>query len=261
MKKLLFIPVLLLILTACNDDHEVKPDMVPSDLTLEKMSGDIDSIEETPFSADSTGNIGEMDTCCFTIINFDSAGNRKIITKRKISGKIDEETFIERYINGMWKSSRTRKPDNGGGNITTTVNKRWQYTNGSEFDAEGKRINFYTGLTQNENGQILTWKRFDQDSVFREEGTSMYDSTSLLAEQVIKDSVGNIKSRTSYTYNAKGELIEETKTETIQGGSTTTITKYTYENHDERGNWTQRTTWDNLGRATKIVQRIYSYRG
>ncbi|HEV8270603.1 MAG TPA: hypothetical protein VGQ04_04815 [Chitinophagaceae bacterium] len=34
----------------------------------------------------------------------------------------------------------------------------------------------------------------------------------------------------------------------------TTVTKYTYESHDDMGNWTQRTTWNDKGKQ-QVLQR------
>jgi hypothetical protein len=37
-------------------------------------------------------------------------------------------------------------------------------------------------------------------------------------------------------------------------------TKYTFDTYEDAGNRTQRTTWDDKGKATKIVKRIYTYK-
>jgi hypothetical protein len=76
----------------------------------------------------------------------------------------------------------------------------------------------------------------------------------------MKDSTGKVKSSSSYKYNDKGEQVEASNTNITKDSTTTTVTKYTYEAHDEMGNWTQRTTWDDKGKATAVTKRTYTYR-
>ncbi len=65
---------------------------------------------------------------------------------------------------------------------------------------------------------------------------------------------------TANKYNDKNELIETSKDAVTKDSTTTKVTKYTYDSHDEMGNWTQRTTWDDKGKATAVTKRKYTYR-
>jgi hypothetical protein len=118
---------------------------------------------------------------------------------------------------------------------------------------------YYTGLSQNEQGQVTSWKQWDKDSVFRMEGSAIYDKY-LQTSFTLKDSVGKVKSSSASKYNDKGELTEASNTDVVKDSTTTKVTKYTYDSHDDMGNWTQRTTWDDKGKATKIIKRAYTYR-
>ncbi len=75
-----------------------------------------------------------------------------------------------------------------------------------------------------------------------------------------KDSVGKVKSSSAAKYNDKGEQIEFSNTKVTKDSSITKVTKYTYDTHDDKGNWTQRTEYDDKGKATKITKRVYTYR-
>lgn len=247
------------LIQACSDDGNSKPELVKSDMALAKISGQVYSIEEIPFRVDSNGKIVDTDSA-YTITDYDTLGNIKSRTIRKSSGAIIEETFFERYENGMWKSSRTKKEGQTAGSAETTINRKWQYTDKLVYDETGKKIRSYSDITQNENGQILSWKLFNKDSIFSEEIIYTYDSLFLKTETLIKDMDGNAKSRTSYIYNEKGELTEQTKTENLGGVAEITVTRYTYDTHDENGNWTQRTAWNDQGKALQVVKRTYSYR-
>jgi hypothetical protein len=81
----------------------------------------------------------------------------------------------------------------------------------------------------------------------------------MMVSSVMKDSVGNVKNKWSAKYNDKGEQIETTNSK-IQKDTTTTVKKFTYDSHDEMGNWTQRTEWNEKGKAIKAVKRSIVYR-
>ena len=52
-------------LLACNgSDDKAESKVKYRDLVNDNLKGDIQTIEETPYKADSTGKIGEMDSCC-----------------------------------------------------------------------------------------------------------------------------------------------------------------------------------------------------
>jgi len=38
-----------------------------SDLVADNLNGDISAIEETPYKTDSSGKMGEMDSCCVSV--------------------------------------------------------------------------------------------------------------------------------------------------------------------------------------------------
>jgi inorganic pyrophosphatase len=41
--------------------------------------------------------------------------------------------------------------------------------------------------------------------------------------------------------------------------TTTKTTTFKYDSYDEQGNWTQRTTFDDKGKATKVIKRTHTY--
>ncbi len=127
------------------------------------------------------------------------------------------------------------------------------------FDSAGKPDIYYTTLGQNEFGQVSAWKEYDKDSVFRQEGEAKFEKN-LQVMFTIKDSVGKTKQTYASKYNDKGETTENTNTTITKDSTTTKVTKFTYETHDDMGNWTQRTTWNDKGKATAIVKRTYAYR-
>jgi len=261
MRNVLIIMAGLFVL-ACNNskDKEAEKKVKYSDLANDMLKGDIQTIEETPYKTDSAGKIGEMDSCCADITDFDANGNAVKNVSKDNKGTVKSEASFTRHENGLWTGSKVTKeggkPDNY---MNVAVDDKGMYTKAEAFDTAGKLEYYYTNITQNEQGMVLTWKQYDKDSVFRVEGEATYDK-GLQMGFTTKDSVGKIKSSSSFKYNNKGEQTEVSRTDVTKDSTITKVTKYTYDSHDEMGNWTQRTTFDDKGKAIKIVKRVYTYR-
>ena len=258
---LIFIAGILLF--ACNNSDDSKTESASKttyrDLTSENLKGDISSYEETPYKTDSTGKIGEMDSCCVTKTDYDENGNAVKSVSKDSKGTISNESVLTRHSNGQFKSAADSKDGKSKGGFETTIDDKGNFSWARAIDSNGKTDVYYTNITQNDVGEVIGWKQFDKDSVFRQAGENNYDGHKIL-ETTIKDSVGKLKNSTKFTYNDKGEQIESANTTVTKDTTTTKVTKYTYETHDDMGNWTRRTTWDDKGKATAITKRTYTYR-
>lgn len=261
MKQLVIIVAGLFLLSACKDkkEKEAVKESKYSDIAAENLNGDIASYEETPYKTDSAGVAGEMDSCCINVYEFDENGYGTTWTSKDSKGAVKETAVYARHPNGLWKSANNTKDGKPSGSFETILDDKGNYTIARATDSAGKPDIYYTSITQNEQGMVLSWKQYDKDSVYRQEGVATYDKTKQTAF-TLKDSVGNVKSSSTYKYNDKGEQTEASNTNVTKDSTTTTVTRYTYETHDEKGNWTQRTTWDDKGKASKIVKRTYVYR-
>lgn len=261
MKYYLIMAAGLLLFPACTGKkgkETAKGDMY-SDLVAEHMQGNISSIEETPYQTDSTGKMGDMDSCCIAVFEYDENGNNVKWTSKDSKGTVKEMTVTTRYDNGKWKGQTSSKDGKTVNSFQTTVDEQGKYNGGMEYDSAGNLVHYYTGLSENEQGQVLSWKQWDKDSVYRMEGQATYDKY-LQMSATMKDSVGKVKSSSASKFNDKGEQIEMSSTNVTKDSSVTTVTRYTYDSHDASGNWTQRTTWNDKGKATKIIKRTYTYR-
>jgi hypothetical protein len=259
MRKISIIVAGLFILAACNNEEKVAGTTVKySDRTIEGLKGEVSAIEETPYKTDSTGKIGDVDSCCVDWWEYDENGNYIKSTSKDSKGTLKEEQAAVRYEDGLWKSQKTTKGGKVTGSFETQVDDKGQYVTGQAIDSTGKVEFYYTDLKQNEFGQVTGWKQLDKDSVFRQEGESKYDKN-LQTSFTMKDSTGKVKSSSSYKYNDKGEQTEVSNTTITKDSTTTKVTKYTYETRDDMGNWAQRTTWDDKGKATRISKRAYTY--
>lgn len=261
MKRIVFILAGLFFLAACNNSEDKAADkkVKYSDLVNEQLKGNIESIEDSPYQVDSTGKIGAMDSCCIDVTQYDENGNSVKYSSKDSKGTVKRESVFSRHENGLWTGSTDTKDGKPSGSMKVTVDDKGQYTVAQTTDSTGKPDIYYTGITQNEYGQVLGWKQFDKDSVFRQSGESKYEKN-LFIGFTAKDSLGNVKSSGASKFNDKGEQIEFANTNITKDSTTTNVTKYTYETHDEMGNWTQRTEWNDKGKAVKITKRAYIYR-
>jgi hypothetical protein len=261
MKKLLIFMTGLFLLS-CNNEKakEAENKIKYRDLSIEMLKGDIQSYTETAYKTDASGKLGEMDSCCADLIEYDENGNATSYNSKNSSGTIKNASVYSRLENGLWTGSTDSKE--GGkpsGSMKVSVNEKGQYTIAQTYDSTGKPDIYYSTTGQNEYGQVQAWKQYDKDSVFRQEWESTYEKN-LLVSATTKDSVGNVKQRYVAKYNDKGELIENSNTEITKDSTTVKVKKFTYETHDDLGNWTQRTEWDDKGKAIKILKRTYVYR-
>jgi hypothetical protein len=259
MKKLLIIMTGFFVLACNNEEKKAESKVTFRDVESENLKGDVSSVEESPYKADSTGKIGEMDSCCVLLTDYDENGNGIKQVSKDSKGTISSESVLTRHPNGLFKSiSNTAKGKSTGG-FETKIDDKGNVSWAGEIDSNGKGAMYYTNIMQNEVGEVTGWKQYDKDSVFRGEGESKYDKHMLLTF-TFKDSVGVVKNSSSVKYNDKGEQIERSNTDVGKDSTTTTVTKYTYESHDDMGNWTQRTTWNDKGKATSIAKRTIAYR-
>lgn len=244
---------------ACNNETETESKIRYNEIAAEMLKGDIASYVETTYKTDSTGKIGEMDSCCIADVSIDENGNYTGWIEKDLKGTITNNYTYTRYDDGLFKGYKNTKSGTSAEGLETQVNDKGEYTGAQEFDSTGKLVFYYTNVTANEYGQVTGWKQYDKDSVFRQQGEGKYDKT-LQSSFVMKDSVGNVKSSYAYKYNDKGEQIENSNTTITKDSTTTKVTKYSYETHDDMDNWTQRTEWDDKGKAVKIIKRVYTYR-
>ena len=260
MKKILIIMAGMFVL-ACNSekDKEAENQVTFRDTDSENLKGDVSSVEQTPYKTDSTGKIGEMDSCCISITEYDENGNGVKQVSKDSKGTISSESVMTRHPNGLFKSMSNTSKGKSTGGFETKIDDKGNISWAGEIDSNGKGGMYYTNIMQNEVGEVIGWKQYDKDSVFRGEGEAKYDKHMQMSF-TFKDSVGVVKNSNSSKYNDKGELTESSNTNVGKDSTTTTVTKYTYESHDDMGNWTQRTTWNDKGKATSISKRTITYR-
>ena len=73
------------------------------------------------------------------------------------------------------------------------------------------------------------------------------------------DSTGKMSYTGSVKVNDKGDPIDEMSTTRQKDSTKTERMTYKYDSYDDSGNWTQRTTYNEKGKSSKIVKRTFIY--
>src|SRR5258706_8278208 len=144
-----------------------------------------------------------MDSCCTDKWQYDENGNYTGSTSKDSKGALKGESVAERYADGLWKGEKNARDGKKTG-IETKVDDKGNWVSAASWDSTGKMDYYYTGIIQNEFGQVMGWKQYDKDSVFRQEWETKYDKN-LQTAYTMKDSTGKVKSSGSSKYNDKGE--------------------------------------------------------
>jgi hypothetical protein len=262
MKKISIVLVTALIIFSCNEKKETAK--TNTDWFVDNLKGEVQKVVETPYKTDSTGKIGDMDSCCIEIAEYDSAGNIVRVASQDSKGTVTHEETFTKYDNGLFKEIVTTEKGKVTHRISVKIDKDGKYSTAEEYDSTGKLSSFYKDIVQNDYNQLTSMKQYNPDSSLKSSFTTDYDKQ-IFKGQINKDSSGKETSRSSAKVDDKGNQVEFTRTSTMKDSTTkkdsttTKVTKYTYQSYDEQGNWTQRTTLDETGKATKIVKREITY--
>ena len=258
MKKFLLLLICGTIMFSCNNAGKESDVAKNSDWTAQNLKGMVQSMESTNYTPDSTGKIGAMDSCCITVDEFDKSGYISASTKKDSKGTETEKTTMTHFDKGQMKSLTTTKNGKVSNGFNTEIDKDGKYTGGNETDSAGKVSYYYTGLKEDDYGQVTTGTRYKADSTL--DGVFENDYTKgIKVAGRYKDSTGKEVYNSKSEQNDKGDIVKTTEMNVTKDTTTNTVTTYKYDSYDEKGNWTQRTTYDNKGKATKVVKRTYTY--
>ena len=256
MKKL-FILIFAAGLFSCNSEKK-KTETVAvknTDLIQQNLQGKIQGVTEATYAMDSLGNIKSDST--FAISSYDEKGYQvKSITKDS-SGKITMEQTMSHNADGSFAELVTMKNGKQFNKLITEV-KDGKYNGGKAYDSTSEQTGYYTDLKQNEYGIVYEGRKHDMNGKVVNTFTMKYDGPHFTGG-TSTDSTGKTDYTGSVKLNEKGDPIEESTTTLQKGVSKTEVTTYKYESADEKGNWLQRTTYNDKGKATKILKRTISY--
>ena len=263
MKKLSIVFFAVLFVVSCNEkkDETTKH----NDLFMDNLKGSVQQITETPYQVDSTGRMGAIDSCCITMLQYDSAGNNIKYASKDSKGNIKFEQTNTRYENGLYKEVISTANGKMSADIKIQLDKDGKnYATAEETDSSGKLSSFYKDFKQNEYNQLTYMKQYKPDSSLKSTMENKFDKQ-LQVGNSMKDSSGKETFSSTSKLDDKGNEIEVSRTTTTKDAKTqkdstsTKVTKYRYDTYDDQGNWTQRTEMDDKSKTTKIAKREITY--
>jgi len=257
MKKFLFV-LSSVILFACNNDEKKNETAKNTDLHQQNLKGKVQTIEESGYAVDSTGKMGTKDSMT-SFSEFDEKGYQTKTTTKDPSGKTKDETTVSHFDNGAAKNVVGTSNGKQTFKMEIEIDSAGNYSAAKAYDSTGKQTSYYKELAQDEFGNVLKGTEYNMDNKMISTFTNNYDQNGHFFGGSSKDSTGKETFHSVLKLNDKGDAIEMTTTTVTKDTTKTETVSYKYDSYDEKGNWTQRTTSDDKGKATKITKRTITY--
>lgn len=257
MKKLLVLVSAISLLAACNNSAKVESSSTAknSDLTQSNLKGRVQHYDETSYTVDSSGN-NKMDSL-MNMSDFDEKGYQTKYATKDQAGKIHTEQSTKHDDQGVF-TEMTTMTDGKQTFKLTADSKDGKYTGGKTYDSTGKQATYFTDLQTNEYGIVYSGKEHFMDGRIKNTWDNKYNGATYVSG-TSTDSTGKVSYTGWVKVNDKGDAIEEESTTTEKGATKTEKFTYKYDSYDDAGNWTQRTTYNEKGKPTKIVKRVFTY--
>jgi len=258
MKKFLLFLSTISLLIGCNNSAKVNAVSMAknSDVTQQNLEGKVQRIEETSYAIDSAG-VNKKDSLVNTN-EFDEKGYQAKYFTKDSSGKIHTDQTVTHNENGTFTSMTTITDGKQTFKLTTEFDKDGKYTGGKSYDSTGKQDSYYTDLATNEYGIVYAGKQHFMDGRIKSTWDLKYDGI-VYVSGTSTDSTGKVSYSGSVKVNDKGDPIDEISATREKDSTKTEKMTYKYDNYDDTGNWTQRTTYNEKGKPSKIVKRSFTY--
>lgn len=260
MKKLCLLFSAIVVLAACDNADSKKETttaaVLNTDLLQQNLKGKVKSITETSIDIDSTG--AEKPAAVTNYSEFDEKGYQTSGYSKDSSGKMVSEQFMTRNEAGMVTEFGTKKDGKLVSRVVTEISPEGKYLGGKKYDSTGKQDGYYKDLQQNEYTIVYSGKLYDMNNKLIETFNMNYDKAAYLGGKVT-DSTGKTVFDGKATVNDKGDMASEEYTNVENGQSKTEKKTYTYEKYDDKGNWVERTVYNDKGKATSKTSRTITY--
>ena len=256
MKKISILSMAVLVAFSCNQKKQELPKN--SDVLVDNLKGHVEQTTDTDYKVDSSGKIGEQDSCCIVTAKYDEKG---YITGYNSDNKVGikkEETTFSHYDNGAMKDIKNFKSGNLSSSISIQIDKDGKYSGAEEHDSLNKMKFYYTGFSQNDYGQLTDLKKYNADSTLSATMSNNFDKQIYTGGET-KDSVGKITFSSTVKLDDKKNVIESDTKNVTKDSTTHKVTKYKYDSFDDKDNWTQRTEMNENSKPVKITKRTITY--
>jgi hypothetical protein len=255
MKKMILLLAATAFIFSCNEKKKELPQN--ADLHTDNLNGHVEQVVSTDYKVDSSGKIGDQDSCCVVVSKYDENG---WITEYNSNDKATPNKKSEIFThdeNGLIKEVKVTTD----GKLSSTISvksENGKYVSAQEYDSANKLKNYYTDLTQNEYALLTGMKKFNADSTLSGTMSTTYNKQIFTGNET-KDSVGKVVYASTVKLDDKNNPIEISEKEATKDATKNTVTKYTYAGYDKEGNWIERTEMDENGKPKKITKREITY--
>jgi hypothetical protein len=257
MKQVILILSTAGFIIACNNSAEVKSAAYAknTDIVQQNLKGKVQEYQETSSTIDSTGK-SKTDSLA-SINDFDEKGYQTKYFTKDSSGKTHTDQNISHDANGYVTEVTTMTDGKQTFKLVTEI-KDGKYTGGKSYDSSGKQDSYYTDLATNDNGVVYAGKQHFMDGRLKSTFDSKFDGPIYISGSQT-DSTGKVSYSSSVKVNDKGDPISETSNTRVKDSTKTENMTYKYDSYDDTGNWTQRTTYNDKGKPTKVIKRTFTY--
>jgi hypothetical protein len=243
-------------LIACNSDQKTTEARKNTDIIQQNLKGKVQTLEERTVNLDSTGRLKADSTVNTT--SFNKEGYVTNYTSKDSSGKTTFEQSISHNADGTASEVKNTKDGKQIYRLVTEVDKNGNYTGAKTYDSTGKQDSYYTDLKTNEYGIVYAGKQHFMNGNIKSTFDMKYEGTNFLGG-TSTDSTGKPSYQGTIKVNDKGDAIEEHSTTREKDSTKTQNLTYKYDSYDDKGNWTQRTSYNDKGKPTIILRRIFTY--
>lgn len=256
MKKIIFLSAVLAVSFSCNQKGQEYAKN--ADVRADNLNGNVQQVISTDYKVDSSGKMGDQDSCCISTAKYDEKGYLSEYDNDDKSGENKEIASYSHYDNGAMKDVKDEKNGKAVSSVTILTDSAGKYTMAKEYDSANKLKFYYTDISQNEYGQLTGMKKYNADSSLSGSMVSNFNN-SIFTGNEAKDSVGKVVFSSTVKLDDKNNVIERDSKNVTKDSTVSKTTKYKYDSLDDQGNWTQRTEVDENGKPVKIIKREITY--
>ena len=107
MKKFSFLLMVLVLVISCNESKKETPKN--TDWLADNLSGKVEQTTDSTFKTDSTGKMGELDSCCVSSTKYDENGYSSGYTSVDKAGTDHEEGTFTHDDKGLFTGQKFTK--------------------------------------------------------------------------------------------------------------------------------------------------------
>jgi hypothetical protein len=244
-------------IVGCNSaDQKTTSAPKNSDLVYMNLRGKVNEIVESSTTIDSVGK-SKADSLS-NVYQFDEKGYQPKYLTKDSAGKVHTDQTISHDSAGHFTQVVTMVDGKLTYKLDVDMDKDGKYSGGKTYDSSGKQASYFGELVTNDYGIVTSGKEYFMNGKIKTTWSNKFDGANFTGG-TSTDSTGKESYSGTIKLNDKGDPIDEVSTTREKDSTKTEKMTYKYDTADDQGNWTQRTTYNEKGKPTKVVKRTITY--